>query len=215
VTRAEKITIAALSGALLIVLSVFAYEYVQQVRALATAEGHTKELSAIIAAKDQAFAEAQTRMDTRERDWSAHLVQLAHDRAAVKDVKTASQAVAEVVPGASMVEVKRVDLPPQAVTELPDAPSYALMTKDAAVAFGKAAVDFKQCAQQVTKLNADVADLTQQAEDAKGAEAAAQSKAHQWEQAAKGTVARRMVTAGKWGAVGAAVGVLAYHFAIK
>lgn len=210
-TKTTKALIAVCT-LLLIILSVGAYQYVQQVKEMAGAEAHGKAQDAIIAAKDQTIAERQARIDERDKAWDEREKQFAKERAKVTDVHSATQAITAVVPGAHVIEVPHGQLPPQVTQQLPDAPSYACMPKDTAVALGQMAVDFKRLNEQATKLTADNADLRQQLKDAQDAKAAAESKAARWEQAARGgTVAHRATTAGKWAAVGAAVGVITYR----
>lgn len=202
--------------ALLVVSGLFIHENTQQEKRIAGAEAHGKAQDAIIASKDRVIADAQARIEDRKQKAAEREQEFAKERAKIKDAKTAQAAITAAAPGAAMVNVGRDELPPQITVQLPDSPSYTVMTQDTAVALGRMTVDLKSARDKVETLTGDNTDLRIQLQAAQEARAAAQSKAKEWETTAHGgTRAHRLKSGGKWAAGGAVVALVISNFVIK
>lgn len=209
-TRIEKALIAV-SVALVVLLAIGADLYVKQVRELATAQAFSEAQKVIIAKNDALITDAQKRLDARDKAFSEAQQQFADERAKIITAAQAAAAIKRNTPGADdLASVKRDQLPAQVQQQLPNAPSYEVMTEGTAVRLGQQTVDLKACNESVTKLTADNKDLSTQKAAAESGKQAAQQEAQKWQEAAKGgTVTRRAVNGGKLVVIGAACGAIA------
>jgi hypothetical protein len=206
----------ALACVLAIFCSIYLSKNAEAEKHIAAAETWAKAQDLRIAEKDKLIKDVQARIDERDHRFADRERELIRERDAIKDTKTAHKAIRAAVPGAAMVSVTRDQLTPEMAKGLPDAPHYTVMTEQTAVDLGRMTVDLKRATEKVTKLTADFSDVSIQLRAAQDAKALAESKAAQWETAARGgTVAHRMKSAGKWMAVGAVVGVVAYRVGIR
>jgi hypothetical protein len=204
--REAKLSIA-LACTVLLFGAVTMHYYIQQREALAGAEAFSKAKDALIEKQNAVIAAADQRMKDRDSAWQKREEQFVKERAEIRTATQAVKVIERIVPATSgaIAEVKREDLPASARQNLPDAPSYSVMTQESAVEIARMAVDFQRVSSELLKEKQNNADLKTQLSGAQEARAAAEDKARQWQTAARGTVARRVVSAAKWAVVGAAV----------
>jgi hypothetical protein len=198
-TNTEKALIIV-SAALVVLIAVGAYFYVEQVRNLAKAEAYSAAKDEVISKLNASIKDAQSRMDKRDADWQEQEKLFEKQLAEIKTQDQARKALAE--SGAPTVEVAREQLPANVQQQLPDAKSYTVITPDEAVRFARSLVEADRLKGEVDKLTNDNVDLRGQLKDAQQAQKETESKAHEWKNAAHGgTWARRSVSALKWGAI--------------
>jgi len=209
VTLTEKL-LGVTVGILLLLGVFFAYLYLQQVKLTAEAEAYGKAKDEVIAAKQKRIEEAQQRIEQREKQWQREREAWEREKREIRTQAQAVRVIEKYVPQAegAVAEVKRDELKPQVVEQLPDAPKYSVMPEQTAVELAREIVECRQDQAALGKCEQDTADLRAQIQAAEEKAKAAEEKAERWEKAAKGgSKAKRFFsTLGKVG-VGIAIGV--------
>lgn len=215
-TKIWKWTALSAACVLIVLASILACEYVTQKQNLAAAQAFSKAQDATIAEKDKLIVGAVQQMAKRDAEFADREREFEQERTRIKDTKTAQKAIADAIPGAAVLSVKKDELPPQAISALPDAPSYALMPEQTAIDLARMTVDFKAANARVAKLTLDVTDLKTQLSATEDKYTAAQADAKQWKTAAQGgSAAHRTLTTAKWVAGTAAVTAVICRFIKK
>ncbi len=209
-TLTEKLLAFAV-GILLLLGATFAYLYIQQVNLTAEAEAYGKAKDEVIAANQKRIKEAQQRIAQREKQWQRERAAWEREKREIRTQAQAVKAIEKHVPEThgTVAEIKREDLKPEALAELPlpEAPKYMLMSEQTAVELAQQIVQCRQDQAALGKCEQDTADLRTQIQAAEEKAKAAEEKAERWEKAAKGgnKVKRFFSTLGKVG-VGIAIG---------
>jgi membrane-associated HD superfamily phosphohydrolase len=209
VTLTEKLLAIAV-GILLLLGTVFAYLYVQQVKLTAEAEAYSKAKDEVIAANQKRIEEAQQRIEQREKQWQREREAWEREKREIKSQAQAVRVIEKYVPEAegAVAEVKREELKPEIAERLPDAPNYTVLPEQTAVEIARHVVQCRRDQAALGKCEQDAADLRTQVQAAEEKAKAAEEKAERWEKTAKGggKVKRFFSTVGKV-AVGVFIGV--------
>lgn len=177
--------------AVLVVVSFAGREEKIKAEAKGFAAGRQVEINkaeAQIKARDLVFAQERKRL-TQERD-------------AIKTQKEAVRVITKYLPqtAGQIVTLTPAELPAAIREKLPDAPGYTCMTEAAAVAAGKAVADLELCGKERNKFAGDLADKTTQYN-------AAVEQRDKFRTASEGgSKWQRAKSAGKWTAIGVAIG---------
>jgi hypothetical protein len=209
VTLTEKVLAVAV-GILLLLGVIFVYLYVQRLRQTAEAEAYGKAKDEVIAANQKRIEEAQQRIEQREKQWQRERAAWEREKREIRTQAQAVRVIEKYVPQAegAVAEVKREELTPEAVEQLPDAANYSVLTEPAVVELARELVQCRQDQAALGKCEQDTTDLRAQIQAAEEKAKAAEDKAERWEKAAKGggKVKRFFGTLGKVG-LGIAIGV--------
>ena len=170
------------------------------------AEMNAQKQDAIIQQHQQAIQERDRTIAAQREQTDAQMADIrtmkqgvAAMQKAMKDAATAVHASPQEQQAAEqpILTVNAGDLPASLQQQLPNSPSYAVMSEAQATLWGKIAVDYPVIRQELAACSATNADL-------RAITAAAEQKAQGWERAAKGgsTFERVVKEALKMGAVG-------------
>jgi hypothetical protein len=209
--RETKLSIAcvSLACALIIFGAVTLHYYIVQRDVLAGAQAFSKAKQGEIAQKDKLIADAGAQIAARDKVAAEREKDFQKQIAAVNTPQDAARVIKQNVPSAMLIPPLTVDFNKTTVAELkeafPDAPSVTCMSNKTAEDLAKGTIELKRLSANVQTLTADNADLKTQVSAEQGARADAEAEARRWQTAARGTVARRVVSAGKWAVIGAVV----------
>lgn len=203
-TTAHKIT-AVVAGIFLLLSIVFVRGWILEREARATADTTAQVEAAQIAAKDDAIK-------TRDQANAQTVAALTAQAAALQTPQQAAKVIMQYLPAPAAVPgqpaaapvavpiVTKADLPTSIQAQLPNAPTYGILTGDQLVAQAKKDIACDATTHDAATCKADLADTQ--------ANYVAEQKTSQaWENAAKGgTKLQRFLTVLKYGACGAAGG---------
>lgn len=186
--------------------------YVREAKDNAEAQGFSKAKQAEISAQQKIIDAAEDRLKKRDEDYQRDREAWQREREQMRTVPQAIAAMQHQAPQAAgqITQASPDQIAQAVISQLPNSPSYAVMTQQGAVALGQAALDAKQCRADLTKCTDDGKDIRAQLQAALTQKQDALADRDNWKQKAEGgTKTHRAVRGGILGtcaAGGAAVG---------